>query len=50
MGSFSIWHWLVVLGIFVLLFGTGGRISSVMGDAEAIGSGAFLCAADEKTA
>lgn len=31
MGSFSIWHWLVVLAIVLLLFGTG-RISNVMGD------------------
>jgi len=31
MGSFSIWHWLVVLAIVLLLFGTG-RISTLMGD------------------
>jgi len=31
MGSFSIWHWLVVLAIIVLMFGAG-RVSSVMGD------------------
>ena len=31
MGSFSIWHWLVVLAIVLLLFGTG-RISNLMGD------------------
>jgi sec-independent protein translocase protein TatA len=31
MGGFSIWHWLVVLFIVLLLFGTG-RISNVMGD------------------
>lgn len=31
MGSFSIWHWLVVLVIIVILFGAG-RIPQVMGD------------------
>ncbi len=31
MGSFSIWHWLVVGVIVLLLFGKG-RISDVMGD------------------
>jgi sec-independent protein translocase protein TatA len=32
MGSFSIWHWLVVLGVGLLLFGGGGKISGLMGD------------------
>ena len=31
MGSFSLMHWLVVLGIVLLLFGAG-RVSSLMGD------------------
>jgi len=31
MGSFSIWHWLIVLVIVLVLFGRG-RISEVMGD------------------
>lgn len=31
MGSFSIWHWIVVLLIVLLLFG-GGKVSSLMGD------------------
>ncbi|MEN2495333.1 MAG: Sec-independent protein translocase protein TatA [Hyphomicrobiaceae bacterium hypho_1] len=31
MGTFSIWHWLIVLAIIVLLFGRG-RISDIMGD------------------
>ena len=31
MGSFSIWHWLIVLAVVALLFGAG-RISGVMGD------------------
>jgi sec-independent protein translocase protein TatA len=32
MGSFSIWHWLVVLGVVVVVFGGGGKISGLMGD------------------
>ncbi|MGI9410669.1 MAG: twin-arginine translocase TatA/TatE family subunit [Hyphomicrobiaceae bacterium] len=31
MGTFSIWHWLIVLAIVVLLFGRG-RIPELMGD------------------
>jgi sec-independent protein translocase protein TatA len=31
MGSFSIWHWLVVLLVILLLFGSG-KISGLMGD------------------
>ena len=31
MGSFSIWHWLVVLLVVLLLFGSG-KISGLMGD------------------
>lgn len=31
MGSFSIWHWLVVLVVVLLLFGRG-KISDLMGD------------------
>jgi len=31
MGSFSIWHWLVVLVIVLLLFGAG-KIPKLMGD------------------
>ncbi|AWK86391.1 twin-arginine translocase TatA/TatE family subunit [Azospirillum thermophilum] len=31
MGSFSIWHWLVVLVIVLLLFGAG-KLPNVMGD------------------
>ena len=31
MGSFSIWHWAVVLLVVLLLFG-GGKVSSLMGD------------------
>jgi sec-independent protein translocase protein TatA len=32
MGAMSMWHWLIVLGLAVLLFGGGGKISSIMGD------------------
>jgi sec-independent protein translocase protein TatA len=31
MGSFSIWHWLVVLMVVLLLFGSG-KVSGLMGD------------------
>ena len=36
MGSFSIWHWLIVLAVALLLFGGGGKIKKIMGD---MGSG-----------
>lgn len=32
MGSFSIWHWLIVIIVFMLLFGGRGKISDIMGD------------------
>ncbi len=32
MGSFSIWHWLIVGGVALLLFGGKGKISDIMGD------------------
>ena len=32
MGSFSIWHWLIVLAVVLLLFGGRGKISQLMGD------------------
>lgn len=31
MGTFSIWHWIIVLAVILLLFGAG-RIPQVMGD------------------
>jgi sec-independent protein translocase protein TatA len=31
MGSFSIWHWAIVILVLVLLFGRG-KISDLMGD------------------
>ncbi len=32
MGSFSIWHWLIVLAVELVIFGGGGKISRIMGD------------------
>ncbi len=32
MGSFSIWHWLIVLAVVLLLFGGSSKISTLMGD------------------
>ena len=32
MGSFSIWHWLIVLAVVLLLFGGGGKIPKIMRD------------------
>jgi sec-independent protein translocase protein TatA len=32
MGSLSIWHWLIVLAVVLILFGGGGKISKLMGD------------------
>ena len=32
MGTFSIWHWLIVLAVVLVLFGGKGKISSLMGD------------------
>ena len=31
MGSFSIWHWIIVLGLILVLFGRG-KVSELMGD------------------
>jgi sec-independent protein translocase protein TatA len=31
MGSFSIWHWIIVIAVVLLLFGRG-KISELMGD------------------
>ena len=33
MGSFSIWHWVIVLAVVALLFGGRGKLSGLMGDA-----------------
>ncbi len=32
MGTFSIWHWLIVLVVVLILFGGRGKISQIMGD------------------
>lgn len=32
MGSMSIWHWLILLAVGLLMFGGKGKISSIMGD------------------
>ena len=32
MGSFSVWHWLIVLAVVLLMFGGRGKISQLMGD------------------
>ena len=33
MGTFSIWHWIIVLVVVLVLFGGGGKLSRLMGDA-----------------
>lgn len=32
MGGLSIWHWLLIIAVFAVLFGGRGKISGVMGD------------------
>ena len=32
MGAFSLWHWLIVLAVVLLLFGGRGKIPQLMGD------------------
>ena len=32
MGSLSIWHWMIVLVVVMVLFGGRGKISGLMGD------------------
>jgi sec-independent protein translocase protein TatA len=51
MGSLSIWHWIIVLLVVMVLFGGRGKISSLMGD-FAHGIKAFKkgMTEDEKTA
>jgi len=50
MGSLSIWHWIVVIAVVLLLFGRG-KISDLMGDvAQGIKSFKKGMADDEKTA
>jgi sec-independent protein translocase protein TatA len=50
MGSLSIWHWMIVLAVGLLMFGGRGKISDLMGDV-AKGIKAFKKGmADEDTA
>jgi sec-independent protein translocase protein TatA len=50
MGSMSIWHWIVVIGVVLLLFGRG-KISDLMGDvAQGIKAFKKGMAEDEKPA
>ena len=32
MGTFSIWHWIIVLAVILLLFGGRGKIPNLMRD------------------
>jgi sec-independent protein translocase protein TatA len=32
MGTFSIWHWLILLVVVLVLFGGSNKISNMMGD------------------
>ena len=32
MGAFSIWHWVIVLVVVLILFGGRGKLSQLMGD------------------
>jgi sec-independent protein translocase protein TatA len=32
MGSLSIWHWMIVIVVVMLLFGGRGKLSGLMGD------------------
>lgn len=33
MGGLSIWHWLIIAVVVALVFGGGGKLSGLMGDA-----------------
>ena len=32
MGAFSIWHWIIVFIVVLILFGEKGKLSGIMGD------------------
>jgi sec-independent protein translocase protein TatA len=50
MGSFSIWHWIIVIAVVLLLFGRG-KISELMGDvAQGIKAFKKGMSDDDKTA
>jgi sec-independent protein translocase protein TatA len=51
MGSFSLFHWIIVIAVALLLFGGRGKISSIMGDfAKGIKAFKKGMAEDEPTA
>jgi len=51
MGSLSIWHWMIVLVVVMVLFGGRGKISGLMGDfAQGIKAFKKGMAEDDKTA
>jgi sec-independent protein translocase protein TatA len=51
MGSLSIWHWIIVLVVVMVLFGGRGKISSLMGDfAQGIKAFKKGMSEDEKSA
>ena len=51
MGSLSIWHWIIVLLVVMVLFGGRGKISSLMGDfAQGIKAFKKGMSEDEKSA
>ena len=51
MGSFSLWHWIIVAVVVMLLFGGRGKISSLMGDfAQGIKAFKKGMAEEDKTA
>jgi sec-independent protein translocase protein TatA len=33
MGGMSMWHWLIVIGVGIVVFGGRGKLSSIMKDA-----------------
>jgi sec-independent protein translocase protein TatA len=32
MGSLSIWHWIIIIAVVLVLFGGKGKVSDLMGD------------------
>ena len=51
MGSLSIWHWIIVLVVVLVLFGGRGKISQLMGDfAQGIKAFKKGMSEDDKTA
>ena len=51
MGSLSIWHWMIVIVVVMLLFGGRGKISTLMGDfAQGIKAFKKGMSEDDKTA